>query len=1208
MIFIKIFRFEFRYQLSSLSTWIYFFIAFMVPFWFSEIVTPNDDTVYLNSPFFLVLATVFTGIIWLLTAGTIAGHAAARDVQTRMYPLVYTTPVSKLEYLGGRFMAAFLLNALIHLVIPIGFVLGFYIRKDHPGQIGPFRPEAFLAAYFYLSLPLAFFVTACQFSVSMVQRKAIAALLVSFLLFPILSQLIGYSVANLLGNLSLYKLIDLVGVSILKDLETWTPFQKNNQFIHLNGTLFWNRLIWFALTTLLLAYSYHRFTFIHQAEKSSRKTKKRKSTEAEVAGVAIPTSEPQREFLVLPSFGRYAQFSQLLRISRSSFRYIAASRTGLTIMGLYAVHLVVFAVKYLEVKGVPQYATPMSVLPMITASLTDIQTGLVIIPMLITFLAGELIWRERDYQQHKISDTMPVSEWGLFLGKFLGLALVIVVWMGFLLLAGIGILFIYGQSSMDLGVLIKALFGIQLLNYLLFAILVMAVHALVNHKFLGYLAVLIVYMYMLFPRQLGIEHNLLIYGSEPAWSYTDMRGYGPFLAPLFWFKVYWIGWALLLAVVGRLFLVRTMPEGFRGRIQSIKSRFTRPTALTALAGLIIILVTGSYIFYNTNVLNTYVSSSEWVAQQAGYEIHYRKYLNTPQPRVTGANVKVELYPRQKKAEIQGNYKLVNLTQVPVDTICLDIKSEVETRNIRFNVSARAVVEDRFHGFNIYKLQKPLQPGDSIQMSFEVMWQAKGFRSTSMDVSVIENGSYFINYERLPVIGYNLSRELRTNLERKKHDLPDWKLPSLYDPKSRQVRQGQELISFEAVVGTDEGQTAIAPGKLLREWKAKGRRYFHYATGVPIRNKFPIFSARYEKLVSVWKDTVSGRKRDVNFTIYYHPGHAENIKRIAKSVQNSLTYYTRKFGPYTTDHLTITERSGSAGDLNAEPTAIDYGEGFVLLNQDDNPQALDVVFFAIAHEVAHQWFGTGQVIPAASEGGAVMSESVANYSGLQVVEETYGQEQVELLLSMWRDSYEVPRSWYANSLLRANDPFLGYRKGVMALHALTRYTPKEAVNNALQQLVIRYGSGKPPLANTLDLYRELKAVTPDSLHGLLSDYFEKNLYWQLKTNQVKAEQINARNWKVTLRVKAKKYIIDSTGTDITQPINDWIEIGVFAPAVATAGAVTKPLYLQKHKITQEESTITIYVSEKPNRAGIDPNYLLFDLFLNDNQKNVTISSP
>ena len=44
--------------------------------------------------------TVIGGFIWLVMGAAIAGEAAARDVQMRMYPLIFTTPVTKL--LPGR--------------------------------------------------------------------------------------------------------------------------------------------------------------------------------------------------------------------------------------------------------------------------------------------------------------------------------------------------------------------------------------------------------------------------------------------------------------------------------------------------------------------------------------------------------------------------------------------------------------------------------------------------------------------------------------------------------------------------------------------------------------------------------------------------------------------------------------------------------------------------------------------------------------------------------------------------------------------------------------------------------------------------------------------------------------------------------------------------------------------------------------------------
>jgi hypothetical protein len=59
-----------------------------------------------------------------------------------------------------------------------------------------------------------------------------------------------------------------------------------------------------------------------------------------------------------------------------------------------------------------------------------------------------------------------------------------------------------------------------------------SVHAVVNQKHIGYLVALLAYGVIAFPSWLGIEHHLLIYGSEPGWSYSDIRGFGPYLEPM----------------------------------------------------------------------------------------------------------------------------------------------------------------------------------------------------------------------------------------------------------------------------------------------------------------------------------------------------------------------------------------------------------------------------------------------------------------------------------------------------------------------------------------------------------------------------------------------------------------------------------------------------------------------------------------------------
>src|SRR6266700_806174 len=141
-------------------------------------------------------------------------------------------------------------------------------------------------------------------------------------------------------------------------------------------------------------------------------------------------------------------------------------------------------------------------------------------------------------------------------GLFLGLTLVLVFWMALLTAAGVLGQMRMGYFNFEIGLYLRILFGFQLIDYLLFAVLIFVVHVVVNQKHLGYLVALVAYGIILFPSILGIEHHLLIYGSDPGWCWSDMRGFGPFLGPWLWFKLYWAAWALLLAVAARLLWVR----------------------------------------------------------------------------------------------------------------------------------------------------------------------------------------------------------------------------------------------------------------------------------------------------------------------------------------------------------------------------------------------------------------------------------------------------------------------------------------------------------------------------------------------------------------------------------------------------------------------------------------------------------------------------
>ena len=171
-----------------------------------------------------------------------------------------------------------------------------------------------------------------------------------------------------------------------------------------------------------------------------------------------------------------------------------------------------------------------------------------------------------------------------------------------------------------------------------------------------------------------------------------------------------------------------------------------------------------------------------------------------------------------------------------------------------------------------------------------------------------------------------------------------------------------------------------------------------------------------------------------------------------------------------------------------------------------------------------------------------------------------------------------------------------------MYALSEYIGEDRVNAGLRRLREAHASAEPPLPTTLDLYRELQAVTPDSLRYLLHDLLAANTLWELETVRAVAEATEAGAWQVTLDVRARKLVVDTADVETDVPMDDWVQIGVFAPA--QEGEETgEPLYLQTHRVRAGEQTITVTVPSEPARAGIDPYHLLIDLATDDNVAEV-----
>jgi hypothetical protein len=298
-----------------------------------------------------------------------------------------------------------------------------------------------------------------------------------------------------------------------------------------------------------------------------------------------------------------------------------------------------------------------------------------------------------------------------------------------------------------------------------------------------------------------------------------------------------------------------------------------------------------------------------------------------------------------------------------------------------------------------------------------------------------------------------------------------------------------------------------------------------------------------------------------------------------------------------------EYPSAGGSLHASAGAVWYQELFSLFDPVHERRRIDMPFAVTGHEVAHQF----QPASANVEGRALLSESFAWYATLAVIEQEYGADHLARFLDFMRERYRGPRARADVPLLRASDSFLAYRKGPFAMYGLREYIGPERVDLAWRRVIAQHASPDVPPATSLDLYRELQAVTPDSLQYLVADLIERNTFWELRASAASATQTAGGAWDVTVDVVARKVTVDTAGVEAERPMDELIEIGVYATAGGD-GSPGRPLHLAMHRIRSGPQTITVTVPERPARAGIDPRHLLIDVQPANNVVDVPDDPP
>jgi ABC-type transport system involved in multi-copper enzyme maturation permease subunit len=1005
----------------------------------------------------LALASLFSVFaIAIFVAG-----AVLRDSEYRMEELVFATPVSRFHYLFGRFGGAFAATVTAVAMAPIGMMVATRMPWVDPARVGALHPLVYVGSFVVMVLPTLLFATALLFALAILTRSALAtyaASVVVYILYLLVaaltnSPLMAGSTPDASGG-ALAALLDPFGLSAFFEVTRyWPAAERNRRFVGLQGTLLLNRALWSGVAVAICAITYRAFRF-RLLQKGKKKRHDRDTTTTEVAYVPVQSPE-----------GRWSLWPSYLSATRID---VAAAVRGLPSLLLLLLWFVLAVVTIRsDLFGIEYGASLYPTTALIVASLEPPLWIIGII--LVIYYAAEVFWREQRYGMAALIDATPVRGAVMVLAKWTTMVVLIALTIAAGIAAGVLVQLSRGFTDFQ-PLQYLSLFYFVGLPLALYAAAAMAIHSLSPGKYAGLLLVLLFVVVTRRPSMLGLEHALWRYAGGPNVDYSAMYGFDDAIGPFARLMLHWTLMAALLIAIAALSW-RGLRDGALDRLRLLGRRARTIAPLLATL-LVLLTLTGAWIAYTSRGEESTRERMDWRAE---YEKRYRPLAALPLPSIVAVRTDVALFPETRRLHIAGDYTLRNDTARPIRTI--DVAARRGARTSQFSMpAARLSRNDTTYGMVRFDLARPLQPGEETTLHFDL-------RFDGPESPAIGNGSLVMNFLTYPSLGYRSAEELRDPRERARRGLGKPTLAEL-DEEAVSSMDPFDLqrVRFDATVSTSGGQTAIAPGQLLRTWSADGRRHFHYRSEQPIRNRFAFASARY---------SVEHRQAGhVDVSIAYHPAHRANVQAMLDTAVKTLAYCDREFGPYPHRQLKLVEAPTSSFGGYAVPDTIFFSEERTFLVDHRDPDGPDLVARRVAHEVAHQWWGHQLV--AANRGGAlVLTESLAKYTELLLLEQIHGRDAARALLEYELDRYLSGRASATEPerplMTVIDQPYIYYSKGALVFYAIRDLIGEPALNTALRRLV---AEKRGRTATTADLLAQLRAVSTNAQYTLIDRWFHE----------------------------------------------------------------------------------------------------------------------
>jgi ABC-2 type transport system permease protein len=1178
---LEVLQFEIRYQLRSpffLGALLMFALIHFMSF--TGVVNIGDisNQVAINSAYAILNTELALFIFGMLPIVAFVTTAVTRDFEHATASLIYVTPISPRTFALGRFLGALSPALLIGLAGLLGAMIGTFMPWLDQERIASFSLLPWAYIFFVVILPSTLVLCAIFFSVAALTRSFALtfAAAMAFFVADVLLNLYAKP-----GNDAWFALADpSARLAVAVETRYWTVAELNANLPW--GLLPQNRLLWLmmAMLALLLALLRFRLDLEEQAPFRFRRRSRGGATAQRTPQPAIQKITPVQSFSPRASF---AQFVSQLKLDLSC---VFKSPLIYIILALEIINLIGEFKGNVGLLNTPLYPLTSQLLPFLRVGMLG--------PILLVgiWYPAELIHRERASGIDEIINASPFPDWLMILSKTTALCLVV----NALMLVAVGASMAWqaaaGYTNFEPGLYLQSAFIYNGIYYCMLCILAVVIQAISPNKWLGMLLTLGVYIALPSLQLMGFDHALYNFGIPDA-VYSDMNGFGHFTKPLFSLIAYWGAFCVLLIIAGLMLYPRGNYSSALERLRDARARLGAGVRLTAGLAAIAFIGVGGWIFYNTNILNEYLTPYKRLQRKADYEKAYGRYEDAPSPSYDSIDMAIDIFPEERRLESRGSAILGNHKKTPISEFVVSVNPALRMNQMAVE-NATLAQSDKAQGFYLYRFNAALEPGATVKMTWNVTCRNEGFVAADPDNKVVANGVYVNNIDVTPIPGYDNVRRITDNAQRRKYGLPPAPRTAALGDPTRLYKLAYGVDSrtdFEIFLSTSADQIAVAPGILQKEWRQGGRRYFHYKAEAPILPYISINSARYEVARDRWND--------VALEIYYDPKHPFNISAMMATAKRALEFFSKEFTPYEYSYLRILECPRYLKGARFHPGTVPYSEGTGFVNDLREWENAD---YGVIHELAHMWWGL-RITGAQMQGRQMLNENMVEYATQMLFREYYPPAYINRLTRERLGGYLDSRSDEDEAELPLIYAEERGHKGPLALYAMQDIIGKEKLHQALRNFLRDYSFQTSPCPTSRDLINALRAEAGPEYQQLITDLFERIVLYDLQVDAASARAIDG-GYEVTIEVTARQFEADGRGKETEEPLDTWFDVALFAETGEPLEGVT-PLYIEKHRLRSGKQALTVRTSKRPGIVALDPFHKRIERSAENNSLKIAV---